>query len=171
MPHALARSVEASLLLEELRAIGTTHVLTVPDTHQRTLLDLLARAGQPRLLNVCGESEAIAVSGGLFLGGQRPVVLIQNNGLYTCINALKAIAIDARIPTLLLIGQLGRDVTREPSESRWSFTRMVEPTLETWKVPFFRLEGPDDLGCLRQAFQVSREQRGPAAVLVGAPTS
>ena len=167
----VARSVPARVLFEEIRRLGITHVLTVPDTYQKTLLDLLAQAESPRLVPVCTEDEAIAINAGMYIGGQRPMLLIQNNGLYACMNALKAIALDAQVPTFLLVGQYGRDVNRPAAENRSRAVRMVEPTLDTWGVPYYRLEGPEDVENVARGYRQSLEQRGPVVVIVGAPTS
>jgi sulfopyruvate decarboxylase TPP-binding subunit len=167
----VARSIEARVLLGEIQALGISHVVTVPDTHQKTLLALLAEAGTPRLLSVCTEDEAIAVNAGLYIGGQRPMLLIQNNGLVASLNALKAIALDARVPTFLLVGQFGRDVTRPSAENRLRVVRMIEPTMATWGVPCYPLEGPEDVPLLARAYRESLESRGPTVALLGAPTS
>lgn len=166
-----ARPIEAHALLDAIRSAGITHVLTVPDTHQKTLLALLREGDSPRLITVCTEDEAIAINAGLHIGGLRPMLLIQNNGFYACLNALKAIALDARVPTLMLIGQHGRDVTRSPRDDGERSVRMLEPTLEAWGVPYHRLEGPEDVPRFGSAYRQCQEQRGPAALIVGAPTS
>ncbi len=167
----VARSVAASVLFREIQRLGITHVITVPDTHQKTLLALLAASDTPRLLTVCTEDEAIAINAGLYIGGQRPMLLIQNNGLLASLNALKAIALDARVPTLLLVGQFARDVTRTNAESPVRAVRMIEPTLATWGVPCYPIEGPEDVPHFAEAYQRAQDERGPAVVLLGAPTS
>jgi hypothetical protein len=42
-------------MLAAIRQARVTHVVTVPDTHQRTLLDLLAASAEPELVTVCTE--------------------------------------------------------------------------------------------------------------------
>ncbi|MGH9845499.1 MAG: thiamine pyrophosphate-binding protein [Blastocatellia bacterium] len=166
-----ARAVDAQALLDAIRAAGVTHVLTVPDTHQRTLLALLAETDTPKLITVCTEDEAIGINAGLYIGGARPMLLIQNNGCYACLNTLKAIPLDAQVPTFMLIGEHGRDVTKASRENADRSVRMLEPTLEAWDVPYYRLEGPEDLDNFERAYRQCQEQGGPVAVLVGAPTS
>ncbi|MGH9752962.1 MAG: thiamine pyrophosphate-binding protein [Blastocatellia bacterium] len=166
-----ARAVDAQALLDAIRSAGITHVITVPDTHQRTLLALLAETDRPKLITVCAEDEAIGVNAGLYIGGARPMLLIQNNGLYACLNTLKAIPLDAEVPTFMLIGEHGRDVTRPSRENADRAARMLEPTLEAWSVPYYRLEGPEDLDSFERAYRQCQEQGGPVALLVGAPTS
>jgi hypothetical protein len=48
---------------------------------------------------------------------------------------------------------------------------LIEPTLDTWDIAYFPLEGPDDLPALARAYRHSLAVRGPAVVLVGAPTA
>jgi hypothetical protein len=49
--------------------------------------------------------------------------------------------------------------------------RFCEPLLDVFSVPHARLEGPDDVHFIPEYYRLSRERRGPAAVLVGLPTS
>lgn len=169
--RATARAIDAQALLDEIRSAGVTHVLTVPDTHQRTLLALLAETDTPKLITVCTEDEAIGINAGLYIGGARPMLLIQNNGLYACLNTLKAIPLDAGVPTFMLIGEHGRDLTRPSRENAERSVRMLEPTLEAWGVPYYRLEGPEELSNFGSAYHQCQEQGGPVALLVGSPTS
>ena len=39
------------------------------------------------------------------------------------------------------------------------------------EVPHYAIDGPEDVGLLRQAFDESRARVGPVVVFVGAPTS
>jgi hypothetical protein len=50
-------SLDPFALLEQIRAAGATHVITVPDTHQKSLLALLSRSDEPQLITVCTEDE------------------------------------------------------------------------------------------------------------------
>src|SRR6476660_5192393 len=103
----VARSVPADAIVDELRALQISHVINVPDTHQRTLLAALARQSQLRLLTACTEDEAIAINAGLYVGGQRPILSIQHVGLLAALNNVKGIAMDACIPTCMLVGYFG----------------------------------------------------------------
>ncbi|HLG69906.1 MAG TPA: thiamine pyrophosphate-binding protein [Chloroflexota bacterium] len=165
-----AQSVPADLLLEQIRKCSITHVLTVPDTVQKSLLAALAHQETPRLLTVCTEDEAVGINLGLYAGNQNPMLIIQNNGFYACLNAVKSLSLDARVPLLMLIGEFARDVSKASSENALRAVHLLVPTLETWGIPYFRLEGPDDAGCLCEAYERAHGDRGPAAVIVGAPT-
>jgi sulfopyruvate decarboxylase TPP-binding subunit len=167
----VASSVSAAAILAEVEALGISHVINVPDTHQRTFLAALARQQRIKVLTVCTEDEAIAINAGLWIGGQRPMMSIQHVGLLAALNNVKGISMDARIPTCMLTGYFGRDVTRPARENAARAVNLIEPTLDTWGVPYFPIESPDDLPRIRQAYEASLERQGPSVVLIGAPTS
>jgi sulfopyruvate decarboxylase TPP-binding subunit len=168
---AVALPVSAAAIVSELQRLGITHVINVPDTHQRTVLVELARQSQIKVLTACTEDEAIAINAGLYVGGQRPFLSIQQVGLLAAMNNLKGIAMDARIPTCMLVGYFGRDVTRTARENAARAVHLIEPTLDTWSVPYYPIESPADLPRIEQAYQRSLDDLGPSVILVGAPTA
>jgi sulfopyruvate decarboxylase TPP-binding subunit len=169
--QVLARPVAGAVLAAEIKKLGLTHVLTVPDSHQKTVLDLLAKESTPRLLTICTEDEAVAMNMGLYAGGARAMMIIQNNGLYAGLNAIKALSFDAKVPLMMMIGEFVRDPAVPSRENRSRAVRMLEPTLETWGIPYLRIDGPEDVGNLALGYQQSIENRGPVAVVIGARTT
>ncbi|MGH8239995.1 MAG: hypothetical protein ACREXP_23690, partial [Steroidobacteraceae bacterium] len=128
-----------------------------------------ADTNDPALITACTEDEAIGINTGLYCGGAKPMLLIQNNGLYACLNTLKALPLDARVPTFMLIGEHGRDVALASRDNADLSVRMLEPTLELWGVSYSRLEQDEDLGNFQRAYLHCQHEGGPVAVLVGAP--
>lgn len=174
-PAADAYAVPADAILDELEACGITHVITVADFVQMSVHKRLGEGYLPnvRVLHTSTEDEAVVIAVGLHLGGQVPVVVIQNQGLYACVNNLRAIGLDCEFPIFMMIGQFGREPDnfgKDPSLSRRRVVRLLEPLLETLEIPFLRLEEPGDIGNIRRAFELSRQRSWPTAVLVGAPT-
>ena len=148
--------------------LGT--ILSVPDTHQKTVLAALEHEPSIRVITCATEDEANAIAAGLHIGGEPALLMIQHAGLYASVNTLRGVALDGRIPIFYLIGLLSREPDKDPSESRSSMVRYCEPLLDTFGVPHARLEGPDDLHLIPEYYRLSRERRGPAAVLVGLET-
>jgi len=167
----VAISVPAEAIVREIEALGITHVVNVPDTHQKSVLAVLARRTHPALITACTEDEAIGINAGLYVGGKRPMLLIQNTGLLASINCIKGIAMDASIPTFLLVGLFSRDVTKAPSDDPKRVINRISPTLDAWDIPWYPLERPDQIGAIAEAYQRSFDVMGPTVVLVGAPTS
>src|SRR5690625_462761 len=93
-----------------LRACGVNHAVSVPDWVQ---LPLYRKLQEPqsgvRVVPCCAEDEAVAIAAGLTIGGCMPVLLLQNQGLYASVNNLRAIALDADIPMVMVLGQFGRE--------------------------------------------------------------
>ena len=166
-----AQSIAAEQLLSAIREAGVQDVVLVPDTHQRTLLDLLMVDEQIRTVHCSTEDEAIAVSAGLIIGGRRPMMQIQHAGLYASVNNLRGVGLDGRLPIVILIGLLGRDHELDPREDGSSMVRLCEPLLETLGIPSHLLDGPEDLRHVAAAFDEAERRGGPVALLVGAPTS
>ena len=158
-------------MLKQIRRAGATHVITVPDTHQKTLLDLLAASANPELISVCTEDEAMGVNLGLYMGGRRPLLLIQNSGFYAAMNTVRGLSLDARVPACMLIGEYSRDPAVAPADHASRLVRLLEPTLATWEIPYYRLDEPSDLDAIPQAMDRAWRDRGPVALLVGAPTA
>jgi sulfopyruvate decarboxylase TPP-binding subunit len=151
------------------RQLGT--ILSVPDTHQKTVFALLDGDPDIRLITCATEDEANAIAAGLYIGGEPCLLMIQHAGLYASVNTLRGVAIDGRVPVFYLIGLLSREPDLDPRASRHSMVRYCEPLLDTFGVPHARLEGPDDLHVIPEYYHLAQERRGPAAVLVGLATS
>jgi sulfopyruvate decarboxylase TPP-binding subunit len=144
--------------------------LTVPDTHQKVLTARLANDTRFQFLTACTEDEAIAIYSGLWISGRNPVLLIQHAGVFASINHLRGIAIDMRIPLFMLVGLLSREKEQVPRMHTGSMNRYVEPLLDTFSVPYFRLDSLADLPVIGEARRLAYEREYPAAVLVGMPT-
>jgi sulfopyruvate decarboxylase subunit alpha len=132
---------------------------------------LLARRSHPALITACTEDEAVGINAGLYVGGKRPMLLIQQTGLLASLNCIKGIAMDAGIPTFMLVGLFSRDVTKSPSEDPKRVINRIGPTLDTWEIPWYPLERPEQIDAIAEAYRRSLDERGPTVVLVGAPTS
>ena len=168
---ATAQQVPASMLVDELRRCGVRFVVSVPDTHQKTLLAALEQTDEIRTITCCTEDEAVTVAAGMWIGGASCAVMIQHAGLYACVNHLRGVGLDMHVPLLLMIGLLGRDPVKPPRDNAGSMVRLAEPLLDTLGIPHYLMDGPDDVHLLQKAQQESRDREMPVAVLIGAPTA
>lgn len=154
------------LIVDAMQQCGVTHVVWLPDSESRFMYDALSRSPLT-LVPVCREGEAFGIATGLHLGGKTPVVLIQNTGLFESGDVLRANILNLHIPLLLMVGYRGYHemVTRQgPLDSAAVFT---EPILDAWKIKHYLLDTDDDVPNIAKAFQESRAQKAPVAVLIG----
>ncbi|MEM1512301.1 MAG: sulfopyruvate decarboxylase subunit alpha [Candidatus Jordarchaeales archaeon] len=101
MPSSLAR-----VLLSSLVEAGVDFAVSVPDTLFAEVLEKLESVGIMHV-PVTREEEGVGVAAGAYLGGKRPVILMQNSGLGNCMNALLSLNKTFGIPLLMLISQRG----------------------------------------------------------------
>ena len=173
MTSTVDHHIPASAALDALRAAGCDHVVTVPDWVQLAM-HVRLEAGEPGLPMVacCAEDQAVTVAAGLTLGGRRPVVVVQNQGLYACVNTIRAVALDAKVPLVFLVGQFGREFANfgaDPAQSRRNMVRLLEPVLAALGVSSWRLESVADLASVTAAFEHAHRERTAAVLIVGAP--
>jgi sulfopyruvate decarboxylase TPP-binding subunit len=160
----------ASALLQALRQAGVTHVVTVPDFVQVSLHDRLIQAdcGIAHVY-ACSEDQALTTATGLYVGGAKPAVLVQNQGFYKCLNTLRATCIDAGVPIVFLVGQFGRELENigQPTrQSRRSMVRLMEPLLDTLGLRYWNLADDSDVSAVAHAFEHAHTQREGAVLLV-----
>jgi len=143
--------------IQALETTGVTHVLGIPDNTSGPLFDALGSHPTIRLVIVTREGEAFALASGLWLGGARPLVVVQNTGFLEAGDALRGTAMRMGTPlpfvvtgrgyAKMIAAGLGPDTPR----TRELMTRAdldsvafaTEPTLDAWGVPFDRC-GPGD---------------------------
>ena len=109
MLSTAATGVSAEVILEALDAVGITHVVIVPDTHQRSVLERLEHSGPP-VIRCATEADVMGVCAGLWMTGARPLVMIQQLGIYAGANSLRAFSNEHRVPLAMLIGLYAREV-------------------------------------------------------------
>lgn len=160
----------ASGLLEALRQVGVTHVVTVPDFVQVALHDRLIQTDSGIAhVYACSEDQALTTATGLYVGGAKPAVLVQNQGFYKCMNTLRATCIDAKVPIVFLVGQFGRElenIGRPTRESRRSMVRLMEPLLDTLGLRYWKLADDSDLSGVAQAFEHAHANSAGAVLLI-----
>jgi sulfopyruvate decarboxylase subunit alpha len=162
--------LSAARMIVALRAAAVSHVIVVPDTYQKTFLAAVEEADDLTMVAACTEDEAVGINAGLYATGHRPILSVQNNGVYACVNTLRGIALDGAVPTVMLVGQYGQTAAVAPEDSPQRMVRMLEPTLTAWGVPLRRLWSNADLAHFPADYEEAQTRRGPAALIIPIPT-
>src|ERR1043166_7965968 len=184
---------QISTLLARLRV---THVVTVPDSTIGRWEPAIAGTEGVRLVRVCREGEAWAVAAGLFLGGRRPLVMIQCTGLFESGDALRNALHDWKLPIPSVIGYrsfLNQDLL--PGDTCLVFTERVlearridyrsflnqdllpgdtclvftERVLEAWRIDYRLITEPGQFEQMAQYLEgsLAAGRRGPALIAEG----
>src|SRR5262245_3038014 len=145
-----------------LRELGITHVVWLPDSAMGQWEEALEQAPELQLVRVCREGEAWAVAAGLHIGGARPLVMIQNTGLFESGDALRNVLWDMQLPLPAIIGYRSYLVENSTDSAR----RFTEPILEAWGLPYVVLSSDDPLPQLRDHLASCRRAGRPALALL-----
>jgi sulfopyruvate decarboxylase subunit alpha len=164
-------SASATRTVSVLKRLGFTDAVSIPDGESRYLYQALVDDLDIEVYLPTREGEGIAIAAGLWVGGRRPVVVLQNTGLMEAGDALRGCGIGPSIPLLLLVGWRGYPgaiAGTLPLDSAYTYT---EPLLEAWGVPYSTLMGDDDLGVIDEMTAMADATSRPAAVVYGHPFS
>jgi sulfopyruvate decarboxylase alpha subunit len=149
-----------------LAAAGCRHVVYVPDNPLSHVLTVLAEEYPDiRTTLATREEEAVGIAAGLYLGGERPVLMMQSSGLGNALNGVASLLIAYQIPVLLLVSMRG-----DPGEWNWAqvpLGRAIAPILGTLGIQHLCVERAEQAAeticaCAALAFGT----RHPAAVLL-----
>ncbi len=157
-----------SAVQEQLHRNGVTHVVWLPDTESSFMYRQLEADPTLQIVPICREAESMPIAAGLWIGGKKPIVMIQNTGFFESGDSVRGLAVDIELPLVLMVGYRGwtrRGITRD------SAARITEPTLHAWTLTYYLVETDDDVDRISTAFEEADRIQRPVAVLVGAEYS
>ena len=152
-------------VLAAFRDCGISHVVWIPDTYLGTWEPDLRASADPKLVRACREGEAIAVAGGLLLGGQRPIVLIQCTGLFEAGDALRNLVHDMKLPLFLVVG-LRSHYAYQQGKTADTCPVFAEPIMQTWKIPYVIFDEKSTAADLTAEYRKARAENRAGAVLI-----
>ncbi|MBN2318482.1 MAG: hypothetical protein JXR49_05365 [Acidobacteria bacterium] len=156
--------IKAGAVLSEIKKNGVTHIVGVPDNGSRALYQKLWADPDIRVVPVTREGEAFALASGLFLGGKKPMVLIQNTGFFDSGDAYRGTVLNMAIPLVMLIGYRGYE-TMSGTGSVDTAATFFEPILKGWEVPYFVMRSSSESRLISDAFSKSEDTSLPVAVI------
>jgi sulfopyruvate decarboxylase TPP-binding subunit len=155
-------------IIGQLHKNGVTHAVWLPDSETSFMYDEMASDKSISLVPICREGESMAIAAGLWVGGERPVVMVQNTGFFESGDSIRGLALDLKIPMVIMIGYRGW--TRHGATPD-SAARYTEPILHAWGINYYLIETDEDADRISSAFQEAEETRRPVACLMGSEYS
>lgn len=154
----------AARVLDELKKCGVTHIVWLPDSEAGFMYEAMMSQHEITLVPICREGEAISVAAGLIVGGKKPVVLHQNTGFFESGDSVRGIALDLKLPLLMLLGYRGwrRDAPMTDSAAIY-----LEPILDTWGIKYYLVETDQDVAKISLAYKEALETNRPVSILIG----
>ncbi len=110
------------------------------------------------------EDEALGIAVGAYMGGKKPVVLMQNSGLGNSIDALTSLVLLYRFPILLIISWRGYDENDFIEHSLMG--KYMQDFLKTMKIPMIVLSKTELAKQIADADRTMRELKTTVALIL-----
>jgi sulfopyruvate decarboxylase TPP-binding subunit len=156
--------IHPAAIINELKKNDVTHVVWLPDSETNFMYELLTGDSLLDLVPVCREGETMAIAAGLWVGGKKPVVLIQNTGIFESGDSIRGLGLDVHQPLVMLIGYRGWSRHGLTNDSA---ARFIEHILHAWGINYYLIETDDDAQRITLALAEAERDQKPVAVLVG----
>ena len=153
-----------SSVVAELKKNNISHVVWLPDSETNFMFQLLTNEPTLDLIPVCREGETMAIAAGLWVGGKRPIVLIQNTGIFEAGDSIRGLGLDVNQALVMLVGYRGwsrHGLTKD------SAARFIEHIQHAWGITYYLLETDEDADRISLAIEEADRTSKPVAVLVG----
>jgi phosphonopyruvate decarboxylase len=165
MSHAESGPSQAAAFVESLKANGFDFFAGVPCSLLKGLVSILDGDRALRYVSATREDSAIGMAAGAYLGGKKPMVLLQNSGLGVSVNALASLSSMYELPCLLVISWRGQPGLADAPEHLMMGEIML-PMLDLMKIPH-RVLSPSEpvAGAVKWASDTMAATNKPVALV------
>jgi len=162
MPETAALSPET--VMQQMKTNGVTDVVWLPDSETNWLFLLMQADPDLRLVGVSREGHAASIAAGLYAGGRKPMILIQNTGMMESGDSIRGWLLGLQVPVVLMVGYRGYTRHGVNSDTAATYT---ERFLMAFNLSYYLVENDGDADRISVAFQEAERTRKPVVVLVG----
>jgi len=150
-----ANILSPETVLTEIKKHGVTHVVYLPDSETNFLYLLMKADPAIHLVGVNREGHASSIAAGLWLGGAKPLILIQNTGMLESGDSIRG---------WLMVGYRGWTRHGVTTDTVATYT---ERFLMAFGINYYLVENDADSSRITVAFEEAERTKRPVVVLVG----
>ena len=155
-------------IIDALKQAGISHIAALPDiTTSAGLLWPLSKDEDFQLIRLSKEDEGVSICAALSYCEKRAVLLMQQTGLMDSLNNIRAVGCEYRQPVCMMVGLLGKEPDRSPTDSASFGVRIVEPVLDAMEIDHILIEEPADVAKLPPAIDFAYLRSRPMVALIG----
>jgi sulfopyruvate decarboxylase subunit alpha len=136
-----AVEARSQALIDAIDHIAPTHVLWLPSSTLKDVINHVERRAEDGAwlsAPLTREEEGIGIAGGLVLGGARPILIVQDNGIGNALTALNTFAQPYHLPLLLIVSQRGG--LNEYNSMIHTLTERVDDIVDAAHLRSFKLD-------------------------------
>jgi phosphonopyruvate decarboxylase len=154
----------AAAFVGELKRLGYDFFTGVPCSYLKGAFAILER--EPSYLSAVREDAALGFAAGAWMGGRKPVVLMQNSALGVTGNALQQLNNLYKIPVLLVVSWRGHKGADADAPEHGASGAVTEGFLKTLALPYDVLDPARLPAQMKSMTQQIEDSRRPGALLV-----
>lgn len=128
-------------IVDGLKDAGINFVVYMPDSFFFEVIGEVEQDPAFECVSVPNESVGMCLAAGAWLGGKKPVMVMENTGLFVAMNAITRFHQPFGIPVLMLISYRG-----DAGDGWWMVTDIghaFEPVLQALGVTYERVDEPE----------------------------
>ena len=161
---AEAASLSPETVMRQMKQNGVTYIVWLPDSETNWLFLLMQADPDLRLVGVTRDGHGCSIAAGLYAGGRRPMMLIQNTGMLESGDSIRGWLMGLNVPIVLMVGYRGYTRHGVNTDTAATYT---ERFLMAFNISFYLVENDGDSDRITTAFQEAERTRKPVVVLVG----
>ena len=151
-------------VIHQMRRNAVTDVVWLPDSETNWLYMLMLAEPNLRLVGVTREGHACSIAAGLFAGGRKPMILIQNTGMMESGDSIRGWLMGLQVPVVLMVGYRGYTRHGVNTDTAATYT---ERFLNAFGLNYYLVESDADAPRITIAFEEAERTTKPVVVLVG----
>lgn len=149
-------------VIEILKNNSINVAATLPCDRIKALLPLVSK--NIMTIPLTREENGVGICAGVYLGGKRPIMIIQSTGIGNMVNALESLNITCGIPLPVLASWRG--VYREHIEAQMQLGKRLPAILDAAGIKFTEVGSRDELDKIDTAIRDAFENARPHVVLI-----
>lgn len=167
-PQLASSAISGVAIIDAIKQGGVEFVVSVPDrVTSETVLRRVASDASLKLVRVCKEDEGVSICAALSFCDKRALLLMQNTGLLDSVNALRGIAVEYKLPVVMMVGLLSHESAAPPTQSKSYGARIVTPILDAMGIAYEYLHSTGDERCIAPAIERAYADSKPLVLLIG----
>jgi sulfopyruvate decarboxylase TPP-binding subunit len=163
------KSEAAKITIDSLLGSGINFAACLPDSAFKELYEPLSTRSEMDYIQVANEGDGVGICMGAWLGGKKPVLIMENTGFAVTPYALMRGPIPFGIPMLLLIAHRGGF-----HDQRWFSVPMgwgTTPLLDAMRISYeFVTDAGDIQTAINGAVKSMNSIQAPVAIILGGGT-
>ncbi|MGW1426419.1 thiamine pyrophosphate-binding protein [Bradyrhizobium guangdongense] len=163
MSDEQAAALSPESVVAQMKQNGVSHVVWLPDSETNWLFLKMQEEQSLSLVGVAREGHACSIAAGLFAGGAKPIVLVQNTGMMESGDSMRGWLLNLNVPVVFLVGYRGYTRHGVNHDSAAEYT---ERFLLAFGIKFYMVESNADADRISLAFTESELTQRPVVVLI-----